>query len=191
MAKLNMSLLQSDGLRAKLKPPTVTAISPTFGVEAGGTAVTITGTRFKAGAQASIGGVACTGEVVVSKTSMTAVTGAHAAAENVDVVVTNPNGQSGTGVGLYDYAAPPTVASILPVSGDAAGGTAVTVAGTGFRTGAICAIDGVPLTAVAVAPDGLSLTGLTGAHVAAAGLDVVVTNTDGQSGTGLALYEYT
>ena len=53
-------------------PPTVSAISPTSGTTAGGTAVTITGTGFLSGATVSFGGTAATGVTVASSTSISA-----------------------------------------------------------------------------------------------------------------------
>ncbi len=57
--------------------------------------MTLTGTGFTTGATVTIGGVAATSVVVVSATSITAVTAAHAPGA-VDVVVTNLDGQSGS-----------------------------------------------------------------------------------------------
>lgn len=73
---------------------TVTGINPNTG-PAGGTPVTITGTNFQSGATVSIGGVAATGVAFINSATLDAVTGAHATGI-VDVVVTNPNSQSGT-----------------------------------------------------------------------------------------------
>ncbi|MEI9907912.1 MAG: InlB B-repeat-containing protein [Actinomycetota bacterium] len=85
--------------------PTVTAISPATGVTTGGQAVTITGTNFVTGATVTIGGVAATGVVFGSATSLTAVTPAGTVGVK-NVVVTNPDAQSGTGTALYTYTAP-------------------------------------------------------------------------------------
>src|SRR5437899_443964 len=82
--------------------PTVSAISPSSGTSSGGTAVTVTGTGFAAGATVSLGGTAATNVTVVSSTSLTASTAAHAAGV-VNVVVTNSDGQSGTLTGGYTY----------------------------------------------------------------------------------------
>ena len=82
--------------------PTVTAIGPTSGTTAGGTAVSITGTGFLTGATVSLGGTAATGVTVVSGTSITATTAAHAAGA-VNVVVTNTDAQSGTLTNGYTY----------------------------------------------------------------------------------------
>ena len=120
-------------LPAPAPAPTVTGISPTSGTTAGGTSVTITGTNFNGATSVTIGGVAATGVTVVSATSITATTPAGSAGAK-DVVVTTPNG-TGTGTGLFTYAAAPTVTGISPTSGATAGGTSVTITGTNL-TGA-------------------------------------------------------
>jgi hypothetical protein len=82
--------------------PTVTGVSPSSGSTSGGTSVTISGTGFQYYATVTIGGVAATGVAWVSSTTITAVTGAHAAG-SVDVVVKNPDSQSGTKTNGYTY----------------------------------------------------------------------------------------
>ena len=74
--------------------PTVTSVSPNSGTTAGGTAVTITGTNFAAGATVTFGSTAATNVVVVSGTQITATTPAGSAGA-VTVTVSNPGGQSG------------------------------------------------------------------------------------------------
>jgi hypothetical protein len=80
----------------------VSAISPNTGTASGGTAVTVTGTGFLSGATVTIGGVAATGVTVVSSTSITAKTAAHAAGA-ADVVVKNTNSQVSTLSGGYTF----------------------------------------------------------------------------------------
>lgn len=94
--------------------PTVTAISPTSGSTSGGTSVTITGTGFSSGATVSLGGTAATNVTVVSSTSITATTPAHAAG-TVNVVVTNTDSQNGTLSSGYTYLSSdtPTFARII------------------------------------------------------------------------------
>jgi hypothetical protein len=84
--------------------PTVTAIEPTSGPVAGGTAVIITGMGFVSGASVTIGEAAATGVTLVSAISMTAVTPAGTAGAK-NVVVTNPDGQSATLVSGFNYTA--------------------------------------------------------------------------------------
>jgi hypothetical protein len=114
--------------------PTVTGITPTNGPIAGGTAVTITGTNFTGATSITIGGVAPTAVTIVSPTSITATTPAHAAGA-VNVVVTTPVG-TGIGTNLFTYTAPvsvlPTVTSVSPNTGPPGGGTSITITGTNF-----------------------------------------------------------
>src|SRR5208283_1947970 len=116
-------------------PPTVSSVSPNSGSTAGGTAVTITGTNFVAGATVTFGSAAATNLVVVSGTQITATTPAGSAGA-VAVTVTNSGGQSGSLASAFTYIAPPTVSSVSPNSGTTVGGTAVTITGTNFATGA-------------------------------------------------------
>jgi IPT/TIG domain-containing protein len=75
-----------------LAAPTVTTVTPPDGPVTGGTFITITGTNFVQGATTvTIGGVAVTGLTVVSSTTMTATTPAHAAGSS-EVNVTTPGG---------------------------------------------------------------------------------------------------
>lgn len=87
--------------------PTVLSVSPDNGTTLGGTAVTITGASFVATpTSVTFGGSACTSVTFVSSTSLTCTTPAHAAGA-VNVVVTNPDAQTGTGTAVYTYATPP------------------------------------------------------------------------------------
>jgi hypothetical protein len=84
--------------------PTVTAISPNSGSISGGTSVTITGTGFVSGATVSIGGASATGVTFGSATSLTATTPARSSGAQ-NVVVTNPDGQTGTLSSGFTYLA--------------------------------------------------------------------------------------
>jgi len=173
-------------------PPTLAGVSPASGPAAGGTAVTITGTGFLAGAAVSLGGTAATGVTVVNSTSITATTPAHAAG-TVNVVVTNSDTQSGTLTLGFTYTAvsnpPPTLTGISPVSGTAAGGTAVTITGTGFLAGETVSLGGTPATGVTVV-SGTTITATTPAHAEGA-VDVVVSNAEQHAGTLPNGYTYT
>ncbi len=163
--------------------PTVTSITPNSGNINGGTAVTVTGTGFLAGATVSIGGSAATGVTMVSSTSITATTPAHAAGA-VSVVVTNTDAQSGTLTGGFTFNTSnpaPTVTSISPNTGTINGATAVTIRGTGFLAGATVKLGGTSATAVTVV-NSTTIAATTPAHAAGA-TSVVVTNTDAKAGT--------
>lgn len=82
--------------------PAVNSVSPASGTTTGGTAVTISGHNFAAGATVTFGGAAATNINVISGTTITVTTPPHALGP-INVVVTNPPGQSGTLVGGYTY----------------------------------------------------------------------------------------
>jgi hypothetical protein len=81
----------------------------------------------------------------------------------------------------------PVIASILPTSGPIAGGTVVTIGGTGFLTNPAVKFGGVAATNVSATPT--SITATAPAH-AAGKVDVVVTNSDGQSATLTQAFTY-
>ncbi len=163
-----------------ISSPTVSSVSPTYGPVGGGTAVTITGTNFAAGATVTFGGTAATSVVVVNSTTITATTPAHAAGA-VTVKVTNPGGQNGSLTNGFTYIAQPTVSSVSPSSGSTLGGTAVTITGTNFAAGATVTFGGTAATNVVVVSS-TSITATTPAGSAGA-VTVTVTNPGPQSGS--------
>ncbi|MGH9763144.1 MAG: beta strand repeat-containing protein, partial [Blastocatellia bacterium] len=166
---------------ASAPAPTVSSVSPSSGSTAGGTGITITGTGFSAGATVTVGGAAATNVTVSNSTSINAMTPAHSSGAT-NVAVTNPDGQTGSLSNGFTYVnAAPTVSAVSPTSGSSAGGTTVGITGTGFMAGATVAFGGTPATGVTV-NSATSITATTGAHALGA-VDVVVTNSDGQSGT--------
>ncbi|MHB1441078.1 MAG: glycoside hydrolase domain-containing protein, partial [Cuniculiplasma sp.] len=166
-----------------VSPVTVTGVSPTAGVAAGGNTVTISGTYFNSGgATVSFGGVAATNVVVVSASSITAT--APAGSGTVNIVVTTADGTSAINSSdEYTYELPPTVSGVTPNSGPSTGGTNVTVTGTGFVTGTTVTFGGVAATNVVVASSGTSLTATSPAYSTQSGaqVDVEVTTTYGTS----------
>ena len=82
--------------------PVVTVVTPNHGPAAGGTLVTIGGSNFKASATVSFGGVPAASVTVVSTSQITCTTAAHFPAA-VDVMVRNPDMQSGTLLLGYTY----------------------------------------------------------------------------------------
>jgi IPT/TIG domain len=114
--------------------PTVTALSPTSGPAAGGTTVTITGTTLTGATAVDFGTTPATDVTVVNDTTVTAVSPAGTGTE--DVTVTTPAGTSATSAAdQFTFVAAPTVTALDPTSGPAAGGTTVTITGTGLRNG--------------------------------------------------------
>jgi hypothetical protein len=74
-------------------PPAVASVTPSTGLAAGGTAVTISGTNFTGATGVTFGGTAATAVVVVNPSTITATSPAHAVG-TVDVQVTTPKGVS-------------------------------------------------------------------------------------------------
>ena len=74
-------------------PPLVTSLSPSTGLAAGGTAVTISGWNLTGATGVTFGGTPATAVTVVSPTTITATSPAKAAG-TYDVVVTTPRGTS-------------------------------------------------------------------------------------------------
>ncbi len=167
-------------------PPTVSSVSPNSGSTAGGTAVTITGTNFAAGATVTFGSAAATNVVVVNSTTITATTPAGSAGA-VTVTVTNPGVQSGSLTNGYTYVVTPTVSSVSPNNGPAAGGTAVTITGTNFAAGATVTFGGTAATNVVV----VNSTTITATTPAGAGAVTVTVTVNGQSGSLTNGFTYT
>lgn len=158
--------------------PVVTSVSPGAGPIAGGTAVTINGINLTGAFSVSFGGSACTPVVVVLSTQITCTTTAHGGG-TVDVAVTTPAGTSST-VGTADdftYTGGPTLLSLNPNTGPAAGNTIVTITGTGFTSsGTTVTFGGV--SAVFTFIDSTTLIAASPAH-SAGSVDVFVATPGG------------
>ncbi|MFE1173966.1 IPT/TIG domain-containing protein [Streptomyces sp. NPDC058773] len=111
--------------------PSLTSVSPNSGPAAGGTVVTLSGSGFSGATAVQFGGVPAS-FTVNSSTQITAT--APAGSGTVQVTVTTPGGTS-SGVPFTYVSAPvPVLTSVSPNSGPAAGGTTVTLTGTGLAT---------------------------------------------------------
>lgn len=95
-----------------------------------------------------------------------------------------------TSDGLYmlSIGAAPTVTGVLPATGDPAGGTSLTIAGTGFQPGATVRFDGILATSTWM--NATTITATTPAH-AAGPVPVSVTNFDTASGSLASAFTYT
>jgi hypothetical protein len=114
--------------------PTVKRLSAKTGPAAGGTTVKITGTGFTGASAVRFGSTDATSFTVNSATSITAVSPAGTAGI-VDVSVITPNGASGSFINdRFNYGIP-TITGVSPNAGAKAGGTSVTVSGSGFAPG--------------------------------------------------------
>lgn len=160
----------------------VTQVVPNAGPTDSPVAVRILGSGFANGATLSVDG-SPVNATIVSASEITATIPPHAAGR-VDIVVTNPNGESTRLTGGYTYVAL-TVTSVLPASGFA--NTFLTIQGAGFVAGTTVTIGGVAAQVRVLSSVTLSVT--TPAHDAGT-VDVVVANPSGSAVTVASAFRY-
>jgi hypothetical protein len=123
-----------------LAAPSVNNVSPAVGPLAPGTQVTITGSNFTSDAAVSVDGASAGSVVVNSSTSISATLPSPPpdGAGTYDVIVTQADGTSQPNPpgDAFTYEGAPTVASVSPNGGPAAGGgPPITITGTNFSQG--------------------------------------------------------
>ena len=165
--------------------PTIVTVSPISGPLAAGTAITITGTNFTSANRVTIGGLEATNVVVLSPTSVTAVTPAGSVGAK-DVSLTTPGGIANKS-SAFTYFAAPTIASVNPNTGSTAGSTAITITGTNLTGATIVKIAGVAATSVVVVSS-TSITALTPAGTV--GAKAVSVTTPGGTATKANSFTY-
>jgi hypothetical protein len=165
------------------------SVVPSSGPPEGGTAVSVYGNGFVAGARVSFGGTDATGVAVKSDTQIDCVTPAHETGA-VTVRVTNPDGSfaelaSGFSFGSGER---PEILFVEPGMGPTSGGTRVKITGRRFAQGATVSFGGAAATGVAfTSPVEISCT--TPAH-AIGKVAVTVTNPGNLSATFPDGFEY-
>jgi hypothetical protein len=165
--------------RALGPAPVISAVNPNNGGSADSTAVVITAQNVTPGALVFAGGVPATG--VTIGTGMVTGTFLPHPAGQVDVVITNPDGNTGKLVKGFTYnRSPPVLTSVTPNTVPLGGGLKVLLAGKGFEAGATVTVDGVQVPTTFVDD---TLVFITAPAHAAGTVDVTVTNTDQQSST--------
>jgi serine/threonine protein kinase len=161
--------------------PAVTGLSPSSGPAAGGTAVTITGTGLGSASGVSFGGA---GAAITGDSATRITVTSPAGSGTVDVTVTTPGGTAAAGHFTYEVPAP-DVTGLSPSSGPEAGGTAVTITGTGLG-----GATGVSFGGAGAAITGDSATQVTVTSPAGSGtVDVTVTTPGGTAAAGQFTYE--
>lgn len=146
--------------------PTISMVTPAFGSSLGGTTVTITGTQFVSGMSVYFGDASATGVTVDSLTQITCTSPAGGSGA-VDLIVVNPDGNIAVETDGFEYEGMPSVTSVFPGAGDVAGGTAITITGSGFEPGASVTIGGSSAAIGAVTSTTISCTsppGVVGAQ---------------------------
>ena len=176
-----------DAVFTYVTAPTVSAVSPTEGPTVGGTSVTITGTDFT-GATAVDFGATPALFTVDSATEITAKSPAGAAGP-VNITVVAPGGTSPTsGADVFTYVTAPTASALSPNEGPTAGGTSVTITGTGF-TGATAVEFGTTTASFTV--DSATEITATSPAGAAGPVNITVVRPEGTSATDDAdVYTY-
>ncbi len=134
--------------------PVVTTVAPASGSRNGGTAVTITGSNFAAGARVVIGpNIYVDGEIggatVVDASTITLTTAAMPTG-TYDVVAIDATGVEGRKLNAFQASMLPSIDSLFPDVGSAAGGTSLSIVGAEFDPAAVVRIDGVQQTQVTV-----------------------------------------
>ncbi len=172
----------------------ITLVLPSTMDIAGNDTVTVYGAGFDTSTVISFGGTACINQTFNAANSIDCFVPAHSAGA-VNVSAVNSNTLTADVADLFTFTtsggggiSTPTFTSIDTHTGTTAGGTSVTITGTGFVTGATVTIGGVNCTSVIVVSE-TSITCTTGAHSAGA-VNVVVTNPDTGSVTGTGVYTY-
>ncbi len=171
-----------------LLPPTLTSISPNSGAQGQGVAVTLTGTRFVAGATIGVSGAGITvsNTTVVSTTHITATftIAGNASTGAQNITVTTSGGTSGTQPFTVNLA-PPTLTSISPNSGVQGQGVPVTLTGTHFITGATIGLSGAGITVsntTVVSATQITATFTIAANASTGAQNITVTTAAGTSG---------
>ena len=162
----------TEGFTYFVPAPTIASLSPNSGTTLGGTTVTISGANLTGASSVTFGGVAATSFVVVSGTSITAVTPSGAEGAQ-DVSVTTAGGTA-TATASFTYLTnAPTITGVVPNSGTFNGGTTITLTGTNFTDASRVTIGGIAATSFAVVnattitavtasgPDGLQSVAVT------------------------------
>ncbi len=131
--------------------PTITSASPATGPSAGGTTITLTGTGFTGGSTVLFGNAASPTITYLGSSQLFVVTPANNPGA-ATITVINSSGGAGTLPGGFTYegASGLTVASVTPSAGPPAGGATVTIAGSGFQTGAVALFGNVPAASTTV-----------------------------------------
>lgn len=184
-------------------PFAVTGVTPTSGPATGGTVVTVTGSGFTSGSTVRFGSVQAGGVQFVSATQIN-VTTPPGTAGVVSVTVTSVLNESASAAAAFTYTSGTTtpttptqttggtlaVSGVTPNVGTSAGGTVVTVTGSGFQSGATVLFGLLPATNVTVVGPS-QITATTPAYSMAVGpVSVTVVNPGGASGALTSAYTY-
>jgi len=157
-------------------PPHISGFTPASAPSAGGSTVTILGTNLSGATAVYFGSLPATFKVL-SDSEISVVTPAHIP-RPVYVFVITPGGKSKIGVGSRFVFVKPTITSISPTRGSTAGGTTVTITGTGFTVVTKVLFGTVAATSYAVVSD-TQITAVSPAEPTGGAENIFVTTAEG------------
>lgn len=174
----------------------ITSISPVSGPSTGGTVVTISGYGFKKSTGIKFGGVVSPKVVLINSTLIYATTPSMPAG-TVTVSVTGTNRrttlsdpQSAILSNAFTFVGGPVILTVNPSSGPSAGGTLVSIAGSGLDSASTVLFDNVPavISDSSNAPSQLIVVAPAGV---VGNADIRVVAPDGQFSVAAGAYTYT
>lgn len=112
--------------------PAISALSSHAGPATGGSSMTVSGTKFSKVTSVYIGARKATKVTTLSSTRLRVRTPSGTGAQFVRVFTANGGESALTGQAVYNFLPHPALGRLSPASGRAAGGTTVTITGTGF-----------------------------------------------------------
>lgn len=169
--------------------PVVSSVSPANGPLAGGTLVYVDGMFLEPSLVVTFNGSILSYEYINS-TRIRFRTPVASTPGTVDIVITNPSGNSVTSQFTYDApppVLPPSVKSLSPTSGPIGGNTLLYVDGANYKNGAKVSINGVEYSAEFINATRLRLR--TPRASSAGIVEIKVINPDGQE-SGVLYFEY-
>jgi uncharacterized protein (TIGR03437 family) len=125
-----------------VEPPTVTAVIPNTGPLGGGNIVNLSGANLLGAQSVTFNGQPASNFVVNSATNITVTVPPSTTVGPVSVIVTTAVGANTVNT-LYGYVSNPVFTSLSPASGPLAGGTTVTITGSGFTGASVVTFAGV------------------------------------------------
>ena len=176
----------SNGLTfTYIGPPVVGAngLNPAFGPVGGGTTVVITGTNLAGTTAVDFGANAATIIGTPTATTITVTDPASTTGPGPVSVTVTALGVTATAAEVFTYVAVPTISlnGIVPDAGPIAGGTPVTITGTGFAGPTTVSFGGNAATSVVVV-NSTTITAVSPASTTGAGIvNVTVTDAGGTS----------
>jgi hypothetical protein len=163
-------------------PPQISSVTANVGPPSGGNTVVVAGKNYNLGVTVSFGGVPATSVVMNSGLQLTVTVPANPVG-TYNVTVTDPDGLKATLTNGYNYVAP-AISKLTPAQGPVAGGTQVTLSGSGFLSGATVTFGGTAATSVTVVSSTQVHAITPGASSSSGGsVGVVLTNPGGLTAT--------